>query len=528
METQFPLNADAPRHADSTAPNATLADAPPHPKRWLWPALLGGAMFPVFFYDTGTGLNTLCWTALLLLVTAVRRPPASWSRSIWQAGAGLSLAAICCAIHGSTLAFITWVICICWWIATVQLPQVRQLPLLVWASVEMHTLHLLRALQASVRAIVQSTGKTLGIRQEAVAALLALPIILLFLVLYREGSTAFANLTSGIATTLEQWLANLPEAAPGIIFAACFAFCWLVLMLYPAVQTRWLQRQDAMPDHHPVPVGDESLIARLRAETGFHTVLLVSLNLLVLALNLTDISTYWLGLGPERIGKAHLVSEVYEGTGALVFSILLVMGIVLYQFRPGAKLNPAHPRLLGLALVWLAQNALLVINVAVRDAAYMDQRGLAYKRLLLLCFLILCLWGLWTLSRKIVKGYSLGWLLHRNIAAVLVVLLALSTVNWDYQIAHYNLSTQPAAEIDYGFLLDMHASALPLLLEKEADIKACSDRQKLNYRLDKFNADWQRVDWRSWSLARHQAYQQLKGKPRVTVDANCPAAYERD
>ena len=186
-------------------------------------------------------------------------------------------------------------------------------------------------------------------------------------------------------------------------------------------------------------------------------VLLILINLLVLAANIIDIKFLWFGF--EFKEGMNLKQFVHEGTYLLILSILLSMGILLYIFRKNQNFFSKGKLLRKLASVWIAQNLVLAISVGLRNYHYIDQYGLAYKRIGVFVFLMLVLFGLFTFFVKIVKKRSGYYLINRNSWAMYLVLTASSLLSWDTIITKYNVKY--CKELDYEFLVQMSTKALP-------------------------------------------------------------------
>jgi len=246
----------------------------------------------------------------------------------------------------------------------------------------------------------------------------------------------------------------------------------------------------------------------LRNEYKIGLILLVSLNVLLFLVNLTDLTSVWFGFDESNPGN--LKSYVHEGTYLLIFTILLAMGVLIYLFRKNINFYPDNALLKKLAYAWILQNALLTLSVGLRNARYIDFHGLAYKRIGVVIFLILTLYGLWTMYRKVRDRKSIYFLLERNAWAVYFVLLLSCAVNWDVLITRYNLFVETKGAIDKTFLLRTVSDKNLSLLEENTDLL----KSKLSYpevddaRIDEWLRDkrkrlirkQKRLSWKSWYM----------------------------
>ncbi len=161
----------------------------------------------------------------------------------------------------------------------------------------------------------------------------------------------------------------------------------------------------------------------------------------------------------------------------------------------------------------------------IRDYYYIKLSGLAYKRIGVLFFLLLVLFGLVTICLKIVYKKTTYYLLRVNAWAVILLLAGASAVDWDMTIARYNIQHNDRAPLDLSFLLSLSPRTLPLLeqnlpllkqREKELNQKGeqigdCREcvAQILKNRQKDYLAEQKDFTWLSWNYADEQAKRQL-------------------
>jgi len=244
----------------------------------------------------------------------------------------------------------------------------------------------------------------------------------------------------------------------------------------------------------------------LKNEYKTGLILLFSLNTLLFLVNLTDVFSVWFGFDESNPGN--LKSYVHEGTYVLIFTILLAMGVLIYLFRKNLNFFPNNTLLKRLSYLWIAQNVLLTLSVGLRNARYIDFHGLAYKRIGVVIFLILTLYGLWMMYRKVRERKSIYFLLEQNAWAVYFVLLLACAVNWDVFITRYNLFTETKGAIDKTFLLRTVSDKNLYLLEENIGIL----KSKVSYpevedaivdkwlenKQKRYDRKRNRMTWKSW------------------------------
>jgi hypothetical protein len=259
--------------------------------------------------------------------------------------------------------------------------------------------------------------------------------------------------------------------------------------------------------------------------------LLVTLNALILLLNIIDINWVWFNFTWEG---QYLKQFVHEGTYLLILSILISIGLVLYYFRANLNFYPKNKLLKYLSYAWLAQNAVLAISVGIRNYWYIQYFSLAYKRIGVIIFLLLTLYGLYTVFIKVKDRRSSFYLFRTNTYATLVVLVITSLFNWDVIIAKYNFAHADKSYLHLDFMASLSDKALPYLDKPLAEIEKIKLEQSDNYEFelkgrkekmymspadycDKINrrkyefiVDWEEKSIWEWNWPEYQAYRQLK------------------
>lgn len=257
----------------------------------------------------------------------------------------------------------------------------------------------------------------------------------------------------------------------------------------------------------------------LKSEYVGGIVMIAGINILLLILNILDIQNIWIfwdgSLAPE------LKNILHRGTYWLIASILLSMAILIFYFRKNLNFYPNNHWLKGFAYLWIFQNGILAISVAIRCYYYIEEYGLAYKRIGVLIYLLLVFFGLFTMLVKIRYQKSFYYLLHRNTWAAFVVFVGMSLVDWDSLIVRYNLTYHfKSKEIEY-FMLSRSEKTLPILYEyrkkfenssiygvpffgvvdRIANIKRRPVSDYLSHRIEKFKRREKEESWQSWNWA---------------------------
>jgi len=273
----------------------------------------------------------------------------------------------------------------------------------------------------------------------------------------------------------------------------------------------------------------------LRNENKTAVISLFLLNVLLLCINCVDIRYVWFGFTYNN--DINLSEYVHEGTGLLIFSILLAMFLLLFFFRGNLNFYKQNKWLRLGAYAWLVQNGILVVSVLFRDYYYIQHYGLAYKRIGVLIFLLMVLTGLTTIFIKIQQRKTAFYLLRVNAWVAIIILVVSSCIHWDETIAKYNLARKDTITLDVKFLLTLSDKVLPLL-EKNMDVldrtgpaqestegeylyrSSLTQRQVFENRKKEFTTAQKEYSWLSWNVSDEYVVQELTLSVRTSSVVN--------
>lgn len=276
-----------------------------------------------------------------------------------------------------------------------------------------------------------------------------------------------------------------------------------------------------------------SLFGELINEYKIGLLVLGTLNLLLLVVNIIDMEWIWFGF--EVPLDFNLKQFVHEGTYLLILSILISIGIVLYFFRGSLNFYPKNKALLILGKAWIIQNVVLTISVFLRNYHYIDYHGLAGKRIGVIIFLSMVLFGLATLFYKVLKRKTAAYLLRINGWFMFISLVLMSCLNWDRLIVSHNLTHDNPGEIDVDYYLQLSPTVYPILFRNldivEAQMQAHLERsnnkerwlsyveidqfeEQLEYKTSLYLERIAKNNWPSWNYADAQ----LKKKTILVKD----------
>ncbi len=359
-------------------------------------------------------------------------------------------------------------------------------------------------------------------------ALLPLVVLMIFIALYKASNPLFDKGVTQLTAFIDRyWDALVHDFDLGWVFTLLLGLFFSLLIFIHVQHKRVLAYETNSQDQLTRIRKKHSFGFKLTAlndELKSALFLLISLNLLLLILNSIDI--YWVWFNFEWEGE-YLKQFVHEGTYLLIISILISIALVLFFFRRNLNFYARNKMLKLLSYAWLAQNAVLALSVAMRNFWYIKYFALAYKRIGVLVFLLLTLYGIYTVYQKVRHQKSAYYLWRTNSLATFVMLVLLTMVNWDAIIARYNFSHYRTAFVHLDFLSKLSDKTLPLLDKSLEELKAMETVQKelfpfeeqymdaeayhkkIQLRKEYFMSHWNEKNLRSWNFAEARAYKAL-------------------
>lgn len=175
-------------------------------------------------------------------------------------------------------------------------------------------------------------------------------------------------------------------------------------------------------------------------KSGEITLFLLNIMLLVF------IGTYNYEQFFEVVEKANLSSDTHERVNAVIFSILMAVGVIMFYFKGGFNFDEKAKTLKSLAKIWLTLNVVLIISAIIKNSEYVSFYGLTYKRLGVYAFLILAIIGLVVSFQKINKQKTNAFLFNQMVWYFYGTILLCSYVNWGGLITNYNISVNKGVE----------------------------------------------------------------------------------
>lgn len=365
----------------------------------------------------------------------------------------------------------------------------------------------------------------------------ALPvlIILLFIILYRSANPIFNNAFVNVSAFLEDYLGKIFTYIDFLVIPIFLICLFISMFLLNGTPNSGLVELDKMAKLILERSRQKFLkpfkMLALKNEYKAGVFLFVVLNILLLILNIIDIIWVWFGF--EWDGN-YLKQFVHEGTYMLILSILISIALVIYFFRGNQNFYSQSRLLKYLSYAWILQNAILAISVAIRNFWYIHYFALAYKRIGVIIFLLLTLYGLFTVFVKVKQRKTSFYLFKQNSFSIIIVLIISSLVNWDNMIAKYNFAHADRSFLHLDFMATLPDKTLPHLDKSLTELKSIHKTQAelfpfeakyllpesyfyiIRERKATFIKKWENTSVLSWNLAEYRAYKAITAQGAST------------
>ncbi len=259
----------------------------------------------------------------------------------------------------------------------------------------------------------------------------------LFLIVYSFGSDHFSSLFTGYYLDLDAWQAFVLTAL-GFFISFTFWNYWIPEVCY--------EKNDLLDNDFKEEAKTQNqnsfsfLDIDFERRSGEITLFLLNALLLVF------IATYNYEQFFEVVKKSNLSSDTHERVTAVILSIIMAVGVILFYFKGGFNFDEKAKNLKKLAKIWILLNGILILSAIIKNSEYVSFFGLTYKRLGVYVFLILAIIGLVISFIKITKQKTNAFLFNQMIWYFYGTILLCSFVNWGNLITNYNISVNKGVE----------------------------------------------------------------------------------
>jgi hypothetical protein len=495
-------------------------------RKELLTIIVSALLITYLFYKKSLGLNLFLFEVFFVAFLVITQQLIIKSKTQKISFIGFLLTSLFTIITHSTFSYFIHFLTLIIFIGVLNYPSVRSLI----NALKITFVSFFGSQNKFLNLIFRSSinGKNIGsILWKSRIFLIPIAIVVIFLVIYSASNPIFNDLISeGFEAIFNAF--NFIFKDLEILIVITFLI-GIIISNYLIIRTR----NQALVDDDLLSSEDlvrqkkgynNSGILALKNEYKAAIFLFFTLNILLLILNCIDV--YWVWFNFEWTGQ-FLKQFVHEGTYLLIFSIIISIVLVLYFFRNNLNFYKNNKWLKRLSYVWIAQNAILVISVGIRNFWYINYYSLAYKRIGVIIFLLLTLYGLYTVLVKVRNRKSSFYLLSVNSSAILVVLIVSSLVNWDTVIAKYNFNHSDKSYLHLEYLVTLSDKSLPYLDKSLSELSLIEKNQKhlfsksefsmpfseyhrrINKRKEKFKLNWENKSILEWNLADYRAYKKL-------------------
>jgi Domain of unknown function (DUF4173) len=446
----------------------------------------GGILFNLIFWQEKIALNTLLYDAFLLSILFFLYPQASRNSTVRWLALGHLICLAMILVNNTVLSKIGF--CITLGLLAGFIEYIHRSAWYAGGSMLLNGVFVTASIFDSFQSERTSVPGRKKSRKLIRFAIIPLLFAVVFFLIYSSANSVFSDMAgrmgSWINTTFSNFFNLVSWQRLLFLLAGLYLTGWILLKskldffekkeekCEDELQRR---RKTAVESKNDVlnAIG-KNLMGRLGKGTlalkNMNTVGILSLallNLLLLVVNSIDIVYIWFGF--EYGKEVNLYKMIHQGTDMLIISILLAMTILIIFFRGNLNFYQNNKWLKYGSYAWLIQNSILVFSVFLRDYYYINQTGLAYKRIGVLFYLVLVLTGLTTVFLKIYKRKSTYYLFRVNAWAVIMLLVGSTTVNWDELIAKYNFKHKDNILMPVDYMLTLSNKAIPIL-EENADV----------------------------------------------------------
>lgn len=494
----------------------------------------GVLLFNYLFWMENLGLNLVLFVLFLISSVYIFEPEARTNKLVHLTAIGTLIASVFVVYHNSGMAKFTVVLSQIIFIGFVHFGTLKSIMYSIISSV---TSFFLMPVSVSREVKFLSLPESSAKRLKNILKLVVIPlgILFVFYLIFLAANPVFAkmsgNFWNAFGNMFEYFFDDLTIAKIMFLVFGIALVAWTIFgAVFPFFQESEAQRSNDI-DRNSIKAKFLAMKKRgyrfkikmnaLKNEFRSVLILLVLINLLVLLVNVIDINSVWFNFQYKK--GFNLSQFVHEGTYLLILSVLLSMAIIMIYFRKNLNFYPANKWLIRLSVLWIIQNAILIVSVAIRNFHYIHFHGLAYKRIGVFIFLVLVTIGLGTMIYKLYQKKSSYYLFRVNTWTVYASFIFMSIINWDGVIAKHNLSHWNEEELDWSFLLSLSDKTLPILYEhknqipefkydwyrNEAYLEILEDKKKAFLKRKK------QTTWCSWNYSEDIALEYFKENKRT-------------
>jgi hypothetical protein len=472
--------------------------------------------YNLFWRAEAFDLNFVCYT-LFAVVSMVYINRGSYKRKvIREVSIVYLISTIAVLLTGSVYSKIVMILLFLGFVALYNFSNLRTV---VFAPIALFFNLTLSAIFGTAESITSlskiDTGFLKRIKGSWFIYIIPVVILILFVIIFSYANPKFNNLVGvviePVIDALDSFF-NLFEFGKialivfGGFFALMFYFSTSIGSIIN-IKDRWNLKIAAPKDR------SESKV--MKGEQKAFMMLAISLNLILLVVNIIDISWVWFGFVTV---ESELSNFVHEGTYLLIVAIMFTIGIVLFIFRNKHNFTKQGKLLKKIVGIWLIQVLFLIISVAVKNIHYINYYGLTDKRIGVFIFLLITVAITAVVAHKLYKNTTAFYVLSRSAIMTMLIVALSSVVNWDTLIVRYNLESEYTAETDYNYLLSYSGASSHVLYE-HIDRFPEHIQSRIVNKCYYFTKRYESKQMFSFNLADYITYRELKKLKEERGDA---------
>lgn len=416
---------------------------------------ISALLFSTFFYDQSIGLNLFLFSILTVVILFINNQSYFKNRKTQIYAVAYLITGLTIFFHNSTLSVIANLVAFFTLIGHIS--ETKSSIYINWLNGLYTTIagffHRNYVI-TETKPIDEGTEQKQHINYFHWAKIILIPAVILitFIALYKDGNPVFSNIIEQIDFGFINFQWILVAGLGYYLFNNIYA----PIEVEPATEID-LQTKNSLHKTNGFS------IPKLKQENQLGVILISLLNALIVLYLITDVAFLTTDLD---LRASVFSAQVHSGINALIASIVIAIMILLYVFRGNLNFYEQNIALKRLAYTWIILNILLVLSIAFKNSQYIYYFGLTYKRIGVLVYLILATIGLVTTLLKISSVKNNWYLFRVNTQVAFIILVASSTINWDYHITNYNFNY--AQSMDFNYLYNLSNNNTLLLNEQLA------------------------------------------------------------
>lgn len=408
-------------------------------------------LFSILFYEQGLGLNMSIFTLLTIIVLSILNVKEAKKKGTLIYASLYLLSGIIIFINHTVLSYFTNFSLMCLYVGSISEDK---------SSIYIKWFNGISSIIAgffyrrSEKAPKESSIKT----KKEIDALhwlkligIPLALLVLFVILYSKGNPVFGEVINDIY--LQFKFIEFKFILYGLIGYAIILNFSTPIRIKPATGEDLKTNNNLERNNH---INNEIL----KKDTQLGATILGLLNVLLIGYLITE---FLFITKLSNLSAQELSTQLHGGIYTLIISIIIAIITVLVLFKGNLNFYKNNKTVKKLAYSWLFLNAILVSLIVIKNAVYVNQFGITYKRIGVFVYLLLTLVGLLTSVSKVKNLKNLWFMLRTNINVAFIILFLCTMINWDRTITKYNLEHINHPDVEY--LIGLSSNNADILYE---------------------------------------------------------------